>query len=229
MTHDEALKKIRKCMALALRQAQALMRQHQVDEEGLALATVQEHQARTLFKPLLGWEVELVTCVADAFGCDVISITRRDTREVGELHMLVAPAARRYWCLIGVDAAPEVAAYAFEVLGTQCVKDRRAHMGAQSKNCKPATRTARGDAFAVGWVRAVRALVEHFANGERHDALLGAYMTQHYPALAKAKVKRREERRNVKNSAWDGHKAGQRAQLHRGVGGLAERLLLPGA
>ncbi len=223
MNREDAIKKIRKCMAMAagatgaeaaaaLRQAQALMRDHQVNEEGVAQSSVMEVNAKAVLKPIVSWEAALVLLIADAFGCHVIST-----------HKLTAMRLVRQWRLIGVDAAPEVAAYAFEVLAGQCTKARRAHMAEQSKNCKPRTRTARGDAFAAGWVRAVEALIERFANGAQHAEVVKAYVAKNYPSLASASIKRREEGRNVKDSAWHGRQAGKRATLHHGMGGLEER------
>lgn len=229
MNKDDAIKKIRKCLALAnslneaeaaaaMRQAQALMREHGLDAEGVELASVKEQEARACFVPVLAWEAELVGLVADAFGCEVISTSRSLTS--GFI------AGRRFWRLIGVNAAPEVAGYAFEVLAGQCKKARLDHIKRQSKNCKPATKAARGDLFATGWVRSVHDLVERFAGNECNVALIKRYMREKYPSLASAKVRNRAEGRNVRNDDWHGAQAGRRAVLSRGVGGMAERKLL---
>lgn len=234
MNRDDALRKIRACLArasssneneaaAAMRQAQALMREHGLDAEGVELASVKEHDARACFQPILGWESELVSMIAEAFGCEVISTTN-----FGPAYLSPSGRAARYWRLIGVNAAPEVAAYAFEVLAAQCVKARRAHIGRQSKNCKPATKAARGDLFAMGWVRAVRGLVERFAGSGHNAELVERYMRQRYPALLKARVQHRDRGRNVRDDDLAGAQAGRRAVLSRGVGAAAERKLIGG-
>lgn len=232
MNREDAIKKIRKCMAMAqgasgveaaaaLRQAQALMAQHQLDEQGVQLASVKEASVKAQLQPIVNWEANLANLVADGFGCELISKGGEEYKP-GQ-----GWKSARKWVYIGVDAAPEVAVYAFDVLATQCVKARRAHMAEQSKNCKPKTRTARGDAFALAWVRAVHALVQSFATGEAHAELLKAHMAKQYPTLASAKIKHRDQRRNVGDSAAHGFEAGKNARLHRGVGGIEERRLLP--
>ena len=232
MNRDDALRKIRACLArassaneneaaAAMRQAQTLMREHGLDADGVELASVKEHDARACFQPILGWEAELVGMIADAFGCEVVSTVKADIEHL-------SMRALRYWRLIGVNAAAEVAAYAFEVLSAQCVKARRAHICRQSKNCKPATKAARGDLFAMGWVRAVRDLVERFAGSGHNAELVERYMRQRYPSLGKARVQHRDRGRNVRDDDLAGAQAGRRAVLSRGVGGAAERKLIGG-
>ena len=229
MDRESAIAKIKKCLSLAksaneteaataLRQAQALMREHNLDEQGVALTRVREESVRARLMPIVQWESLLIDTVAQAFGCHVISATK--------LVSLLEMKRVRYWRLFGVDFAPEIAGYTFEVLAGQCVRARRAHIGKQSKNCKPATRTARGDAFALGWVRGVKALIERFANGERNEALIAAYMRENYPDLADAKVHDRVGGRNVKDDHMCGGMAAAKASLHRGVGSPLERKLI---
>lgn len=237
MDRDQALSKIKKCLELAksanqteaataLRQAQALMREHGLDEQGIELASVTEHDVQAKFLPMLTWEAELISMVAEAFGCDVISTWKIIGKPPFCISGLMNQKRTRHWRLIGINAAPEVAAYTFDVLGGQCVRARLAHMRKQSKNCKPATKTARGDAFALGWVRGVQALIERFANGERNQALIDAYKRERYPNLEAASPKRRDLGRNVKDDALHGRQAARSATLHHGVGSPLERKLI---
>jgi uncharacterized protein (DUF433 family) len=230
MEREEAIRKIAKCLALAkgadgpvaaaaLRQAQALMREHQLDEQGVAIAEVREERVKAAFVVLTDWEATLSNLVADAFACEVFTSSGWQW-----------PAGRRVeqrtWVFIGVGAAAQVAAYAFEVLARQCKDARRLHISKQSKNCKASTKAARGDAFARGWVESVRDLVERFANGERNQQLLAQYMAAKYPNLGKAKVTSRNDSRKGGDSRFEGILAGQKASLHNGVGGPQERLRL---
>lgn len=235
MNRDDAIRRIRKCMSLAksaneaesaaaLRQAQALMREHDLDSRGVALASVREHDVKACFKPILHWEALLAGLVADAFACEVISTTKHSLLWSRRFER----PSERYWRLVGVDMAPEIAGYAFEVLGRQCTKARRAYIARQSKNCKASTKAARGDAFAGGWVRGVEKLVERFAGSPKNAELLDAYMRKTYPELGQARVQRRDKGRAAIDHAVQGREAAKDAQLHHGMGGPLERRLIGG-
>ena len=149
MTRDEALDKIKKCLALAaspeaheaaaaLRQAQKLMAQFGLTEADVTLADVAEVRQQAQNAPIVPWEVALASLVATAFGCETYTTQRMKLGKSLQVRRL------RYYVFVGVGPAPEVAGYAFDVLARQCAKDRRRHIGLQSKNCKPKTKVARG-------------------------------------------------------------------------------------
>ncbi len=232
MNRDQALSKIKKCLALAkssnpheaaaaMRQAQKLMVEHSVSDADVSLADVSEVSAPSRLDASTPWETILAGMVAAAFGCDNFSLVRR------YLTKSYAPATKREYVFVGVGAAPQVASYAYSVLSRQCARDRLAHIRKQPKNCKPITKTARGDEFALGWVYGVRDLVESFAGGERNQQLIEQYMAARHPDLKTRTVKDRAKGRNVShNDLAQGRAAGQQAQLNRGVGGIEQRGLL---
>lgn len=232
MNRDDALKKIKKCLALgqaadaheaaaAMRQAQKLMAEHQVTERDLSLVDVREIEARASTLALSQWEANLAHMVAESFGCEMFTRARAGFNDSGNY------GRQRFMVYVGLDAAPEVAAYAFEVLSRQCARARRAHMRKQPRNCKPATRAARGDEFARGWVAGASHLVERFAQREKDEVLLLTYMEQKYPNMftttARDAAKRR---RQDAGHQMAGFRAGRDAELHRGVGGVEPRGLL---
>lgn len=228
MDRDQALSKIKKCMALgksanpheaaaAVRQAQKLMEQHGISEADVALADVSEVNCRAAMA-CPRWEARLANLVADAFGCDVMWLVRG--RLIGR-----RLARETSVSFVGVGAAAQVAGYAWAVLDRQCAGQRLAHIREQPKNCKPITRTARGDAFADGWVTGVHNKLRSFA-GEKHQALLEQFMEKHHPNAQSTTTKSRAVGRNVKDdSAVSGFLAGQRAQLDRGVSVASQELL----
>lgn len=230
MDRDKAIQKIRKCLALgkssnaheaaaALRQAQALMREHGLDSVDVELSDVHEVPQLARMQTLTAWETALVNLVAGAFTCEVIAGRR--------LMPGVLFRVRREWVFIGVGAAPELAGYAYDVLSRQCAKARLAHIQAQPKSCKPITRTARGDAFAAAWVRGVETVVHAAAGSERHQELLLTYLKRMYPDLTTAKPKNRAVGRNVRDdSLVAGYRAGKQAELNRAVGGAQKQELL---
>lgn len=214
MDRDTAISKIKKCLALArssepheaaaaLRQAQKLMAEYGVSDLDVQLADCAEAASKPVAgRKVKAWQAQLAHVVKDAFGCMMLISTGRESRFV----------------FIGLHAAAEVATYAFEVLERQCKKARSAHVAKQPAACKPITKTARGDAFATGWVHGVRANVQPMVNGVE-QALLENYLQAYYPNLGKAALSRRDVGRNVRDSSYaEGAIAGRQAQLHAGVG-----------
>lgn len=234
MNRDQAISKIKKCLALAkssnpheaaagMRHAQKLMAEHGLNETDVTLADVCEHRAKLRMKTITPWESILARKVGEAFGCDHIIHTTE--RQIG-YHSRSVQRTRTF-NFIGVGAAPQVAAYAYEVLSRQCARARSEHIAKQPKNCKPITKTARGDEFAVGWVLSVQALLDQVAGNEANRLLIEQFTAARYPNLKAANTKDRTKGRNVStNDLHQGMEAGKSAQLNRGVGGVQQRGLL---
>lgn len=231
MNREDALKKIKKCLKLsqsaepheaaaAMRQAQKLMAEFRVEEHDLSMLDVREARARAVSMANNTWDVMLTNIIADAFGCESFSVVTSGYNAAWN------PTRKREHVFVGVDAAADVAAYAYEVLGRQCAKARLAHIQKQPKNCKPITKTARGDAFANGWVYGVRDLVERFATGDHDQPLLLAYMATKHPDLKSVHTKDKAKKVKDQGHILAGIRAGEEAQLNRGVGGTAQLGLL---
>lgn len=228
---DRAIAKIRKCLALsksaneheaaaALRQAQKLMAEHGLDELQVDMAQVSEHSTRVQSETLPVWEVRLADLVAGAFGCQQFVLRK--------LLVLNGRCGRRSeFVFVGVGVAPQLAQYAHEVLARQCARARRAHVAAQPKSCKPATKTSRGDAFALAWVRAVTPLVQRYAGSEQQEALIEAYMQRHRSEMQTVDASSRHLSKRVRDDSWRaGLAAGRKAQLHGAVSGGSAPLAL---
>ena len=234
MTRDEALDKIKKCLALAaspeaheaaaaLRQAQKLMAQFGLSETDVTLADVSEVRQQAQNAPIVQWEASLAFVVAQAFGCETFTTVRP------KLGNTLQVRRQRYYVFIGVGPAPEVAGYAFDVLARQCARDRRHHIGQQSKNCKAKTKVARGDLYAEGWIAGVHNKLERLAGNERDAALIAQYMEQRHAGMEPADIKSRDKGKNVTHNDWhQGLQAGRRAELNHGVQGRAAQPLLTG-
>lgn len=229
MTRDEALQKIKKCLALAaspepheaaaaMRQAQKLMEQFGLTAGDVSMADIAESSQRAVNVPLVKWEAWIAGLVAKAFGCTHYSSER------SVLGPNFTRRTQRSFVFIGVGAAPEVAGYAFDVLARQCAKDRRAHMGKQSKNCKPKTKVARGDVFAEGWVAGVQAKLTAFVQPKAETELIAQYMTKHYPDMEAGKLTDRTTGKNTKDDDFGkGLAAGRNANLNHGVSGREQQ------
>ena len=228
MTTDRIIDKIRKCLALsrssnpheaaaAMRQAQALMRLHGINEETLELAAVKEASHAVASEQIPTWDGRLASMVADAFGCRLLISAWK-----------VGPRANvSSWTFIGVGAAAEVSRYAYEVLVRQCRAQRAAYIAEQPRACKRVTKTARGDAFATGWVIAVEPMLERFAGRERQAELLDRYMEQRHGKLEHEKRRRRAGSDVAAIGAGiAGSRAGKQARLERGIGGSGAQLAI---
>lgn len=232
MTRDEALKKIKKCLALgrsadeheaaaAMRQAQKLMQEFNVREQEISLLDVHEAEARAAGMAANAWEVRLVRVIAEAFGCDFFTRVEHDLNGAGSY------VRKRLWVFVGIDAAPAIAGYACEVLVRQCARQRLEHIAKQPRNCKQATKSARGDLFAKGWALAVAEKVAPMSRPVAETTLVLAYKEQKYGDMGTAKPRDSTHGRKLDSGhLLAGFKAGQSAQLHPGVVGQKPVALL---
>ena len=137
MDKDDILRKIEKCLALAkssepaeaaaLRQAQALMREHgvsQLEAQAIGARECSVKAARTPSRH----EAYLAGLVADAFGCELILASG------GILSGGVV------WLLVGCSPNVEVAQYTLQVLLRLMARARAEHIKAKLKRCGPRTR-----------------------------------------------------------------------------------------
>lgn len=231
MNRDQALSKIKKCLALggsanpheaanAMRQAQKLMAEHLVSADDIALSDVSMKSCSARTNSMPRWEAKLSSVIADAFGCDVIW-----TRKARVLQYKVAYS--RAVIFYGVGTAPEIAGYAWDVLSRQCAKGRLAHIRAQPPRCKPITLTARGDQYALGWVFGVMEKLEAFAAPQKATLLLEQFKEATWPDSTTGNPKDRTKGRNVStNDFYTGVRHGQSASLNHGVSGAARQELL---
>ncbi|MFM2056066.1 MAG: hypothetical protein RLY71_451 [Pseudomonadota bacterium] len=228
MDRDKALAKVKKCLALsrsnqpheaaaALRQAQKLMQEHGLSDADIELSSIGEAPSQPVCGGLIpAWKASLGRVICDAFGAEMFWNT---SRKLGPSFKVLTQSR-----VIFVAPAPwaEVASYTFDVLHRQCDRARKAHIQAQSKSCKTATKTARGDAFALGWVLGVRPLVERLTGAERQQALIEQYMQARHAGMKTFDPVRRDVGRNVKDTSYqDGHRAGAQAQLDHAVTGTS--------
>jgi len=234
MNRDQALSKIKKCLALAksqnpneaaiaMRQAQRLMVEHAVSPEDVALSDVATARCSTRTNSQPRWEVRLATMIAEAFGCDLI--WTRNCELLGFRYI-----TRCEVVFIGVGSAAQIAGYAWDVLSRQCAKARLAHIRKQPARCKPITLTARGDEFAMGWVAAASLKLEEFVAPDREVLLIQQYKAATWPDSVTLKPKDRTVGRNVTlNDRREGYVAGLDAELNRGVNGVPAQGLLEAA
>ena len=222
MTTDKAhrakiLSRIRKCLALAessnpneaaaaLRQAQKMMAQHNINTADVDMSAVSEAQVtagRSAHVPP-AWLAALAQTVEKAFGVKMLYMTQRHRASK--------------FCFFGLGASAQVAGYAFTVLRRQCEAARAAYFA--SIMARHSARIARADMYATGWVAAVEEKVMAFA--QKVPGVVNDYI---YAQKAKptAPIDRRKE--SDVAHARQGYLDGQNVRIHHGVGEtLAKKL-----
>ncbi len=212
---DKIIQRIRKCLALssssnpneaaaALRQAQKLMERFGVTEDQVKMADVKESASsagRTAKTPPL-WITSLATTVSKAFCVSQFYNARRF--ETGQ------------FVFVGVGPAAEVAGYTFTVLRRKCASARDQYY--RRLRGRRASRIRRADAYAWGWVVAVSAKVQEFAQDT--PKIVGQYLQERHPGLVNyAPIDRRKAIDGGHQTA--GWFDGQGVDLHHGVAGSA--------
>jgi len=210
-THrSKIISRIRKCLALAessepneaaaaLRQAQKMMAQHNINTADVDMSAVSESQVtagRSARVPPV-WLAALAQTVEKAFGVKMLYMTQR------------SKASR--FCFFGLGASAQVAGYAFTVLRRQCEAARSAYFA--NISARHSVRIARADMYATGWVAAVEEKVVEFA-----QAVPG--VVNDYIDAQKAKPTHPIDRRKESDVAHarEGYLDGQSVRLHHGVG-----------
>jgi len=158
MSREEAILKIKKCLALskssneneaatALRMAQSLMKEFQVDPDLLDIIEASCESKAT--KTPQAWEASLVMTIARAMQCKPIFSTGSSSWGI-----------KASWTFIGVDPAPEVASYTFDVLYRQVIRSRKNFIETTLKRVTvKKNKVARADLFCEGWVASVKHLI----------------------------------------------------------------------
>ena len=230
MEYDKALEKIKKCLALsrsgneheagnAMRQAQALMRQHNVEHKDVLAMHVREARVRTRSKSQpTKWEHYLVNAVCHAFVCESLYMCYEQEKAV--------------WAFIGEGPSAQVAAYAYEVLHRQIASGRRRFIAEHCKGRSAKVKRTHADLYSEAWVAGLLKKVNAFARATLQSETINAYMAKHYPQVGEAEsVKSRGSKSHEDltpeqwRSAALGLKAAESTHIHQGVDTRAQALL----
>lgn len=182
MTQDELKKiatKIAKCLALASsdnpaeaeaakRQADALMKKYNVTSGDVAAAQVHEQHSKTGSKnrpPL--YLCKLASTIATAFGCEVVISSGSGWKD----------SCMKF---LGLGIKPELAAYTFDVLRRQIIKDRAAYSATLKRYKKRANKIRMCDIFCDAWNWRISEQVQEFAGTEQDKAAISLYKEQRW-------------------------------------------------
>lgn len=170
--------KIAKCLALtasdnqseaeaAKRQADALMKKYNLSSSHVAASNVSEESVDTgsgfKIPPYIG---VLSVIIAEAFSCGTIC----------ELGFIDNTQVKFF----GVGIKPNLAAYTFDVLRRQVLRDRAKFNAGQNSRLKRTTKIRRSDLFCQAWVNAISRQVNEFAGNETEKQAISAYKEQKY-------------------------------------------------
>ncbi len=215
MTRDQLLALIRKCLALArsdneheaaaaLAKARQLMDDHAVDHAEMAAIDVGEVRAKGggAWTPT-AWEAELVDAVMRAMPVEAMSCQTEG------------------WAFIGFAPAPEIASYAFTALYRQLKRARADYMTTALRRVRtPRRKTARADAFALGWAQAVYVAMTRLYPHRDTDEVVMAWLERRYRHSPLAPREGKAGTAGATDRAR-GYSAGRDVSLAQGVTGTA--------
>jgi hypothetical protein len=221
MNRDDALRKIRACLARAkdntfpeeaaraLAQAQTLMARFDVEQPELLAAGVDEHwsRSRAVQRPP-EYEVALANLVARMFGCRLIFARK----------WIDAKLAGGY-SFVGAGSTAEIAAYSYAVLSRQLAKARADYTASTLKRYRK-NKVAAADEFCTGWVQAAGRHAPAAAFTDDRREAIEAYMSLQHPTLGQLTTTSRALA-NPETAARHGSNgwiAGHGAHVHTGLG-----------
>lgn len=221
MNRDDALRKIRACLARAegstfaeeaaraMAQARALMARFDIEQPELLATGVDEHWARSrAAQRPPQYEVALANLVARMFGCRLIFARRRTGIDVAGGYSFV-----------GVSSTAEIAAYSYTVLSRQLMKARNDYAQTHLKRYRK-NKIAAADEFCTGWVLAAGRHVPTPAITDDRRQAIDAYTSLHYPSLSTLAPTTRAlaNPERAERHSMNGWAAGHGAVVHAGLG-----------
>lgn len=224
MTREEAILKIKKCLALsksaneneaatALRMAQSLMKEFQIDPDLLDIVEASCESKAT--KTPQAWEASLVLTIARAMQCKPIFSSGSSTWGI-----------KASWTFIGVDPAPEVASYTFDVLYRQVIRSRKNFIETALKRVTvKKNKVRRADLFCEGWVDSVKHLITdlNIEVPENTNERIKKYMDQAHGKLGSFMPKDRNKGKAFNaNDYQAGKQSGKSAKLNQAMNGGKE-------
>lgn len=217
MSPEQALKRIKKCLALAqssepheaaaaIRQAQALMEKYGLDQAAVEMSDITETRLKSTGTKIQDWEANLASMVASSLGIRAMAIAGRAAKISRDNRLL---KTRAEVIFVGTAHKVKIAEYMFQSLARQ-MRKARALVAARRLT------TAEILLFNTGWLYAVEPKVKAFAQpvDERIDAYiekLGEVREHDYGKKVKKAIA------NGTKGLTAGYRAGQEAELYQAM------------
>lgn len=219
MSQQRILAKIKKLMAMvergnphesanAMKKVQALMAEHQLSSEDVALSGIDTAKVKAANSSdrQPKWSNMLVGVVQKAFGVEVIFSPRQ----------VLASAQMEF---IGPAERVEIASYVYTVLARQLKAARGQFITTLNKRLKASTKTARADLFCEGWCNGVWHKVIALVPTEQESQLVAQYIEKHYPDLTTSKSREAKATKRDQSASLQGWNAAKQVELNAGVAG----------
>lgn len=219
MDKETAIKKIRKCMALAkssepheaaaaLRQAQKLMEQFGIDNPEVLAAGISEEWGKSASKKTpTQYEVNLASMVCHVFNCDLIF-----SRRLSKTGMAIDGG----YSFIGTVPAPEIAAYTFAVLRRQISKARKEYISTALKRHRK-NKTSAADEFCIGWVMAAKSQISEMVRTPEQDEAMAAYKRINYGEISTRDARHKSAGKKAAEHVSNGWIEGKKANVHKAM------------
>jgi hypothetical protein len=210
-------------VALALRQAQKLMEQHQISEADATFIDITQASSKgapSNAQSIPRYMAFLGDVVCRAFGVKCMYEWRYQGNP------------RRCATFYGPSERPQVAAYVFDVLSRQMMAGHRVFVSSLRKNLKPATKIARADTFCEAWVQGAYQAINDFAVTEPEQTLMESYREHLRKTSGLQDGQSREPkscRGGADSAASQGFSAGKKAELLHSVNGKSTETNLIGS
>lgn len=193
--------------ATALRQAHAMMSQHNISMDDIKLADIKfkASTTRTARNPAL-YLACLADMIAELFGCKMYLGS-------GEGGLKYVPV----FCFVGLEMHSTIASYAYDSLARQLKQARLHYMKTELKRVRLAkNKTARADAFCMGWVATVEQLVSRLVPPTTDIPMIEYAMKRELSLKTKNAVDRVSKNRAASGTDdfYNGILAGKDAKLH---------------
>ena len=205
--------------ATALRQAHAMMAQHDISMDDIKLADIKFNPSsiRTARRPPV-YLVHIANTIGELFGCKIYIGN-------GEGKLEYSPV----FVFVGLEMHSTIACYAYDSLARQLKQARLEYMRTELKRVRLAkNKTARADAFCEGWVVTVSKLVEKLVPLTTDMAMIEWAMKREL-SLRMSNAVDRVRKNKAASSANDfinGVVAGKDAQLHHAMNGEGGQMLI---
>jgi len=227
MSDKRILAKIKKLMAMvergnphesanALKKVQALMAEHQLSSEDVALSGIDTAKvsAANHSERQPKWNGMLISVVKGAFGVEAVISSSYAMGRTSAQVAFIGPAERI-----------EIAGYVYTVLARQLKAARSQFIGTLNKRIKTSTKTARADLFCEGWCQGVWSKVTALVPTEQENQLVSQYMEKHYPNLETSKGRAAKATKRDQSASLLGWIAAKEVELNAGVNGQEQAKL----
>ena len=218
---DKIISKIKKCLALskssnpheaaiALKQAENMMRLYNIEHEDIAAAELTEARAKSKSgqNPPI-WDAVLFDAVLNAFGVTGIYLPQG--------------YGRSEKAFIGHSVAVEIAKYAYEVLYRKLIRARKVYIAEELSRYSTYSKTRHADTYCQGWVQSATSALSKIVPTVEFKMAADRFLAKKYGELKTTDMVNRNVGGGRQQDLIRGYLDGKEAEINHGVGGVEGR------